>query len=187
MNSISTVEDYIIDKAKALFGNTLSAAEVLPSALNLAVLKQLVASNRTPGVYTTFLGGQGNSRGSLNGRFDVYVITRHVGNHSARRRGDTTTIGAYEILAALIPKLHDATIQGVGSLELKNVRNLFSMQLEQSFKATMYAVTFELPNMPFPNDFDPSVLGDFVIFHAEHSLVDGDDEPDAIDHITLEQ
>lgn len=187
MNSIIAVEDHIINTVKKLFKDSLAAAEVLPSALNLEVLKQLVATNRTPGVYTTFLGGQGTTRGSVNGRFDVYIVTRHVGNHAARRRGDSTTIGAYEILAALIPKLHNSSIKGVGSLQLKSVKNLFSMQLEQAFSATMYAVTFELPNMPFPNDFDPSQLADFITFHAEHSMAEGNDEPDAIDHITLEQ
>ena len=61
------------------------------------------------------------------------------------------------------------------------------MQLEETFKATMYAITFELPNMPFPDEFDPSSLHDFIRSHAEHSLVDGEEEPAAIDDVILEQ
>lgn len=187
MNSIIAVEDHIVDKVNAMFGNALAVVEALPSAMNVGMLKQLISANRTPGVYVAFLGGTGTQRGSVNGRFDVYVLTRHVGNHTARRRGDATTIGAYEIVAALVPKLHDSTVSEVGTLQLKNMRNLFSMQLEETFKATMYAITFELPNMPFPDDFDPSSLHDFIRFHAEHSLVDGEAEPAAIDDVTLEQ
>lgn len=187
MNSIIAAEDHIVDKAKALFKNTVAVAEVLPSALNLAMLKDLLAANKTPGIYTTFLGGVATNRGAINGRFDVYIITRHVGNHTARRRGDVTTIGAYEILAALIPKLHNSTVKEVGSLQLKNVRNMFSMQIEQAYKSSFYAVTFELPNMPFPDSFDPSSLADFKTFHAEHFLGDDAEEPAAVDHITLEQ
>jgi len=182
MNPIIAVEDHIVNAAQQVFKTGLKI-DTLPSALNLGLLKTLITK---PGIYVVFLGGPG-SNGFINGRFDVYIITRHLGNDEARRRGSSTNKGAYDIIAVLADLLHDDPVPKVGTLMLKGVKNLFSMQLEENFKAAMYAMTFELPNMPFPRQDDLSALANFETYYAEHSMAEGDDEPDAIDQLTLDQ
>ncbi|MEW4983071.1 MAG: phage protein Gp37 [Cycloclasticus sp.] len=183
--SIVAVEDHLISKTKAMFGGYLNKVQVLPNALNLGVLKTMLPA--APAVYFAFLGGSaGEGDARINGRFDAYVITRHVGNDEARRRGDSTTIGAYDIIQGLIPELHGSTVDGVGTLQFKSVSNLFSIQLEETFKAAFYALSFELPNMPFPDVVDDT-LENFITYHAEHSMTEGDKEPLAIDELTLPQ
>ena len=170
--SISAVEDHIVNITRQSLGRALRAVEVLPNALNLALLKTILPL--APAVYTTFLGGRNGTvdtdGATINGRFDVYIITRHVGNDSARRRGDTTTIGAYEIIERLIPALHDSTIADIGRMRLTNVQNLFSIQLEETFKSAFYALTFEVPNMPFSYEVDMNSLDNFEHFHADYDI-----------------
>lgn len=170
--SIIAVEDHIVNTTKRAFKNTLRAVEVLPNALNLALLKTILPM--APAVYATFLGGRNGTvdtdGATINGRFDVYVITRHVGNDSARRRGDSTTIGAYQIIERLIPELHDSNIADIGRLRLTNVQNLFSIQLEETFKSALYALTFEVPNMPFSYQVDMDSLDNFEHFHADFDI-----------------
>lgn len=170
--SISAVEDHITDLTTTLFGNALRKVDTLPNALNLSLLKSMIST--APAVYVAFLGGRAGQidteGATINARFDVYIITRHVGSDSARRRGDSTTIGAYDIIGRLIPQLHDSVVDDVGRLELKNVQNLFSMQLEQTFKAAMYALTFEVPNMSFAYEADLSALADFETFNADYDI-----------------
>ena len=187
MNPIIAVEDHITGIARDMLGSHRGTVESLASALNLTILKKIIAGNKSPGVYVVFLGGPKGRTCHINARFDVYVIVRHSGNHIARRRGDSTTVGAYNLVAGLIPKLDGSTINEVGTLSLKGVKNLFSMQIEEAFNAALYAITFELPNMPFPDEFDPTTLDDFITYHGEHSMAPGDDEPAAIDNVTLEQ
>jgi len=174
--SISAVEDHIVDITKQSLGGALRAVEVLPNALNLALLKTILPL--APAVYTTFLGGRPGTvdtdGATINGRFDVYIITRHVGNDSARRRGDSTTIGAYQIIERLIPDLHDSNITDIGRLRLTNVQNLFSIQLEETFKSALYALTFELPNMPFSYEVDMDSLDNFEHFHADYDIPEFD-------------
>lgn len=189
MNTIIAVEDFIMGKARELLGPTIGTTEALPSALNLAVLKKLISSNKTPGIYPVFLGGKQSTGSRINARFDVYVIVRNVGGHISRRRGDSTERGAYLLLSALLRKLHGKTVPGIGTLEQKGIKNLFSMAIEENFNAALYALSVECPNMPVidDDDIDNTELNDFLRFHSEHSLVDGEEEPAAIDELTLPQ
>jgi len=170
--SIIKIEDHLVNETKALFGATLKRVDVLPNALNLGLLKSMITT--APAVYFAFLGGRAGQLdtdgATINGRFDAYIITRHVGNNEARRRGDATTIGAYDIIGQLIPRLHDSVVPDVGRLVLKNVQNLFSMQLEESFKAALYALTFEVPNMPFSYHADMAAMADFATFDAQYDI-----------------
>jgi phage gp37-like protein len=189
MNTIIAVEDFMIDKARELLGPNVGTTEGLPSAINLSILKTLISSNKTPGIYPVFLGGKESTGSRINARFDVYVIVRNVGSHTARRRGDSTERGAYLFLAALLKRLHDKTVPGVGTLKQKGIKNLFAMAVEENFNAALYVISFELPNMAVidDGDIDNTALNDFIRFHSEHSLVDGDAEPAAIDDLTLPQ
>lgn len=171
MNSIIAVEDHMLEQAVKVLGTKIKL-DSLPAALNLGLLKQIIPT--APAVYFAFLGGrvgtQDTDGATINGRFDAYVLIRHVGNDDARRRGDSTTVGAYEVIRRLIPALHDSVVDDVGRIQLKSVQNLFSIQLEQSFKCAMYAITFEVPNMPFNYEADLGSLDDFMTFDAQYDI-----------------
>mgnify|MGYP003635521184 CR=1 FL=1 len=171
MNSIIAVEDHMVAETEALFGNVLKQIDCLPGALNLGLLKQLLIT--APSVHFAFMGGKegvDDDGSHIDGRFSAYVITRHVGNDSARRRGDSTTIGSYQIINSLIPKLHGSVVDDVGRMACKSIQNMFTIQLEETFKASLYAITFEVKNMPFVFEADLSSLDDFITFDAQYDI-----------------
>lgn len=191
---IITVEDNLIETTRNLFGKTLRAVDTVPGPLNLAVVKQMIS--QSPAIYFAFLGGgPGIQDGSINARFDAFISTKHV-RQVARRRGDKTQIGAYEILGRLLPVLDGHTVPDVGTLKLKRVTNLFSGQMDKDMGAALYAATFELPNMSFDTGDSTGILGDgtmgsldnFITFHADYERdLTTDGEPVATDEITLPQ
>lgn len=169
MNPIVAVEDHMKTEAAQVLGQKIRL-ETLPSALNVGLLKKLIPAGT--GVYFTFLGGPVSDfdGARVNGRFDAYVIVRHVGDSESRRRGDATTIGAYEIVSRLVKQLHDSVVSDIGSIKVKRINNLFSIQLEEAYKAALYAITFEVPEMPFMYEADMDSMDDFITFDAQHDI-----------------
>lgn len=179
---IVDVENYLIEKITELFNGRLRLVDSLPGQLDQALIKAMAAT--TPAVYISFLGGRSNNSTWL-ANWGLYVSTG-LGDHKIRRQGDASIIGAYEIINLLISYFDGHTVPEVGSLRFERVQNLFNLKLD-SYGVSVYGITFTLP-MPFN---DASAAGDalqnFVTYHAEHSLAPGDDEPAAIDEITLNQ
>ncbi|MEW6647192.1 MAG: hypothetical protein AB1450_08345 [Pseudomonadota bacterium] len=60
-----------------------------------------------------------------------------------------------------------------------------SMQIDRPFG--WIAVDLVSSPVILTPDVDESTLSDFLLFHAEHSLAPGDDEPAAIDEVNLPQ
>ncbi|WP_297813734.1 phage protein Gp37 [uncultured Methylophaga sp.] len=175
MNPIVAVEDHMKTEAAKVVGQKIRL-DSLPSALNVGLLKKLI--NSGDAVYFTFLGGPVDDEDGarVNGRFDAYVIVRHVGNWESRRRGDNTTIGAYEIVSRLVKQMHDSVVADIGSIKAKRVSNLFSIQLEEAYGAALYAITFEVPGMPFLYEADLDAMDDFITFDAQHDIPPHDTE-----------
>lgn len=169
MNPIVAVEDHMKSEAGQVLSQKVRL-DTLPSALNVGLLKKLIPAGNA--VYFTFLGGPVSDvdGARVNGRFDAYVIVRHVGDAESRRRGDTTTIGAYEIVSRLVKQLHDSVVTDIGAIKVKRINNLFSIQLEEAYKAALYAVTFEVPDMPFLYEADLDAMDDFITFDAQHDI-----------------
>ncbi|MES9873153.1 MAG: phage protein Gp37 [Candidatus Sedimenticola sp. 6PFRAG7] len=151
--SIALVENHLVELTAEHFGSTLRA-DALPSAMNIGLLKSLIPT--APAVYWAFLGGRYAKADEpcIDARWVAYVMTRHVGSTEARRHGDKTTIGAYPVIAHLAGRFHDRPVPDMGFLKLRDVNNLFSMQLEASFKSSLYAITFELLGMPLSESLD---------------------------------
>jgi phage gp37-like protein len=178
---ITTTENYLITTISELFGYRLRLVDSLPGALNESVIKAIAAT--TPAVYVAFLGGRlADPVWASNWGF--YVATGQ-GNHKQRRQGEARVLGAYDIIDVLLSYLHKHYVQDVGTLRFDRVQNLFTLPLDKN-GVTVYGLTFTLP-MPFEEQPGTDTLADFATYHAEHSLVPGDDEPAAIDEITLEQ
>lgn len=169
MNPVVAVEDHMKAEAGLVLSQKIHIG-TLPSALNVGLLKKLISAGDA--VYFTFLGGpvSDDDGARLNGRFDAYVIVRHVGDSESRRRGDTTTIGAYEIVSRMVKQLHDSVVDDIGTIKVKRVSNLFSIQLEEAYKAALYAITFEVSKMPFLYEADLDSMDDFATFDAQHDI-----------------
>lgn len=183
---IARIEANLIEVTRQLFGRTLRTVDSLPGPLNLDVLKDMLA--HAPAVYYAFLGGtRGDVDGYIDGRFDAFICTRHV-NRDSRRLGDQTQIGAYDIIARLLPILDGHIIHDVGRFRLTRVTNLFSLTLDKQMGAALYGISLQLPNMPFIDDDLQATLNDFITFHADYERdLATDGEPVATDNLTLPQ
>jgi len=159
--------------------NLLKEVASLPGRLDDQVLSRFMTSQ--PAVYFTFVGGRASGQSSdarIDANWVAYVITG--------RKDDPRVPGPDDIMDALIPLLHNHTIVDVGTLICSRIDNLFSIEKDKK-NARIHAVTFTIPNFAFSYQVDMSKLAGFVTYHAEHSMAPGNDEPPAVDEITLPQ
>lgn len=185
MGVIAAVESAILTQVDAALGATVKVKESLAAAWTLDALKR--ALQAAPGVYVAFLGGRGNPNadGYLEGRFAVYVVAKGP-VEALRRQGTPREIGAYDMVERLVPVLAGLGVDGVGTLQLQEVANLFQ-EAAFGLGGTVYGITLALPNMPMTYQADLAGLAPFLLFHAEHSLVAGEAEPAAVDEVQLPQ
>ncbi|MBL1321512.1 MAG: DUF1834 family protein [Methylophaga sp.] len=170
----------LVDLVKANFpAGIIKTVDTLPGRLDDAMLKRFLLVQ--PAIYFAFIGGRGNGQ-SHDVRLDVnwvaYVITGM--NDSAHVPGPD------DIINVLAPLIHGHTITDVGTLFCTRIDNLFSIGKDKS-GARVHALTFSMPNFSFDYSPDYGALNDFITYHAEHSMTAGDDEPLAIDELTLPQ
>lgn len=168
--------DLVIDSFPA---HTLKTVATLPGRLDEAMLKRFLITQ--PAIYFAFIGGRGNGQSHdvrIDANFVAYVITGF--NDSPH------VIGPDDIINVLAPLIHGHTLDDVGTLLCTGIDNLFTIGKDKS-GARVHAVTFSLPNFSFDYTPDYGALNDFIRYHAEHSMAAGDDEPTAIDNLTLPQ
>jgi phage gp37-like protein len=164
---IGQAEDAILAKVQAILGATVRAVESIPASWTEETLRKAI--RLAPGVFVAFAGGRvAKSAGTvLDSQWIVHAVTAHASGEAARRRGDGTRIGAYEILAKVLPALDGYVIPGVGTLSLERVDNMYSGTLD-SQGVMVYGATFSLPigfdvaNAP---DISP-----FETFHADYDV-----------------
>lgn len=161
---IDTVEQALVDEAKAALGSTVRKVETLGGAWTLDALRR--ALQTAPGVYVAFLGGQrGTATGYVNGRFGVYAVTKGP-LEPGRRQGTPREIGAYDIIERLYSRIDGKTIAGVGSCQATEMANLFQEAMFD-LGGTVYGITVGLPNMPMVYEADLASLADFATFNAQ--------------------
>ena len=162
--SLSAIEDRLMAETKAAL--TLDGqpkyrqVSALPGELDAPMLKRLIAAS--PGAYWSFLGGRAEPADGgveLNGNWGLYLLTAHASGHGAQRRGDARQLGAYEMIARLVPRLHQLVLPGHGMLVLKRLQNLFTAGL-QSQGVSLYGLSFEMP-ICFSDDADLSGFASF--------------------------
>lgn len=181
---LAEIEDAIIDRCSQLIGEHVKTIESLPGSWNDDTLR--AAMRKVPGIYVAWSGGTATSsagRAGINGRYVVYAVTGHASGERDRRRGNKREIGAYEILECVVPGLHGHSVEGVGSLQLERVDNLYSDRADQQ-GVVIYGASFSLNRMMFPPVFDIANLADFVTFHANHQQPEG---ADTETHVNLQE
>lgn len=171
---IAELEDAVIQAATSVLGDHVRTIESLPGQWSLDLLRRMF--QQAPAVYIAWLGGKArdNNQPILSSRLDVLAVTKNARGEKARRRGDPNSIGAYQILEAIVPKLHGLDVADIGSLELVDVSNVFN---EATFElgATVYAAQFRVPvNLTAPVDL--AGLAKFETFHDTRTIGDATDE-----------
>ncbi len=176
---IANVEDTILAAVQSGLPGLLRDTGSLPGSWSIDLLKLLL--QRAPAVYVAFNGGdlESSTLTLLNARFDVYAVVKEPTDFT-RRRGTATTIGAYEIIEAVMPLLNGLTITDCGSLRGKAITNLFSNVLTD-LGGTVYAMQLLLPRLPIAAAIDATALAKFEILSIDSSLT----VPGADDFSTL--
>ena len=182
--SIAGVEDYLIERIKAHFGARLRTVESLPADWDDDTFSRLLRA--TPGVFVVFGGGTALHQSlDLRSSWVVFAVTTHAGAERARRHGDSREIGAYEIIEAVVPLLHDHAVPGAGRLNFEEVENLFTGAIEKK-GAAIYGARFTL-DMTLDARAPAPQLDDFRHFHADHDLAPADGRFEATDDVILPQ
>lgn len=182
MNTIATVETAMLDAAKAATGNTLQVIESIGGGWTLANLKR--ALQRAPGVYVAFQGAKPEQAPYLMElRYSLYIVTKGA-QEVNRRHGSPRMIGAYDLLAQILPALDGLVVASTGTLRAKGIDNLFREAMFE-LGGTVYALQFAMPNAAF--DPQPAeTLDDFITFDAIDDIAPDDpNNPTAEDTVTL--
>jgi phage gp37-like protein len=210
MALIVQVEDYILSVVNRVLPvgangvrGVLRQTGTLPGAWNLEILKRVLQT--APSVWVAFDGGEPRPDCNdpiLDARFAVYAVQKEP-NELDRRRGAPGDIGAYEMIERLYPALHARTINGVGTLRAKTVRNMYgedALDLGGTVYGLLLGIGLTLPVLPDPPDPE-SGLGSFRHYHGDWDIppfaaaadrdrwVQGDHDapaPDAQDDVQLE-
>lgn len=187
MNAITTVENALADKVRAVFGlpgtSAIRQVETLPGGWTQDMLRR--AMQFAPGVYIAFLGGQSeNSGGYITARFAAYVVTK-AAREEDRRRGNAREIGAYDIIDLLAKHLDMLDIADIGTALVRSVENVFNETLFE-LGGTVYALMLEIPNVPWTEKSTADLMP-FVTFEGTHSLAPGPNEPAHQTKVTLDQ
>lgn len=138
---ISTVETTILATVNAAVP-FLKETGSLGGNWTLDALKRAI--QMSPGVYVSFLGGPSTDykTGRVAAKFAVYTVNKGA-VEVYRRKGTQNSTGAYALLSAIIPVLHQLQVPNVGVLKLEKLDNLFK---ETSFNlgASVYALIFSI-------------------------------------------
>lgn len=197
---ILAAEAFIVEQLTTLLQGKVRGVQTLPGDWDDEMLKRFLRA--VPGVFVAFAGGAAAPAGAqearLQSRWVAYVVTGHP-NELARRQGDAQQLGAYQLLAVVLPFLHGLNVPGVGTLSLVDVANLYTGTIDRQ-ALTVYAVTL---GMEMGFDLVPAdeALAPFETFVAQydtppHSPALHDDwlaevytsgSPDARDDVSLPQ
>lgn len=164
MAVIATVEDTMTAAAQQALGTGFKV-ETVPAGITAEEWGQRLRSGTA--VYIAWTGGGvGTWRGTprILGEFSAYVISESAGKEVIRRRGNPDRLGAYLMIEYLVPAIHDLAVDGIGTLQLDRIDNLYSEQFDK-LGIAVYQLAFNIPI-----EFGPvaqSTLSDFLRFNPQ--------------------
>lgn len=176
MTVIAATEDAMVAAIAALLGNRVRTVDTVPASFSTEELADRL--RLAPAVYVGFIGGASRDENAavIDADFVVYALTQNASGERARRRGDATAIGAYEIIEAVAPALHGmaitagappVAIDGTGTLSFTGINNLWAEQLDAE-GVSLYSANFRVV-LTF-TAAAPGDLGDFETFSAQWDI-----------------
>lgn len=163
---------------KSLLGQRLKEVAVLPR-ITADIVKILATT--APAVYVSARDLLVNgARATV--KLDVLCLARNARGRTEERHGDGKTLGLYQILDGLLALTGPGSTHGFKAIDARMDR---SPEWEAAGLAAA-SLTVEVSDT-VPAEIDAATLAPFLLFHAEHSLVAGENEPAAIDEVTLPQ
>lgn len=113
---------------------------------------------------------------------DALCLARNARGATEALHGDSRVIGLYEIVDALLALMGPGKQHGYTATGARNDRD--PLWDAAGLNAAIVTVKAQAA---VPAEIDSASLGPFLVFHAEHSLVAGGNEPAAIDEVPLPQ
>lgn len=182
--SIRELENNLLDiiSSSAIKGR-VREIELLPDVSEKSLINRF--ETKAPAIYISY-----NRAPSIEDfayrKFSVVCLARNSRSHQHQRpgkaaqHGDSRTIGVFEMVDFI-----EALINSRPGWQVKSDQEL---RIDTLSKASLYGMAIELG---IRDDLgvlvEGSTLEPFRTYTADHSLVDGADEPITHDHITLEQ
>lgn len=176
---LAELELELIETVKnSALGPRLKTIDILPR-ITPEVIKSFAPS--APSVYVVHRDLLvNNHRAAI--KIDVLCLARNARGHIETRHGDDKTIGLYQIIDALLALTGPGSTHGFKATDAR-------MDADAAWDAAGLAaavMTIEV-NETVPAEINVDSLAPFLLFHAEHSLVAGENEPAAVDEVTLPQ
>ncbi len=163
---------------KSLLGPRLKEKAVLPR-LTPEIVKTLAPT--APAVYVAARDLLVNGARTTV-KIDILCLARNARGHVEKLHGDGQTIGLYQILSGLLALTGPGSTHGFKAIDARMDR---APEWEAAGLAAA-SLTVEVSAI-VPAEIDAASLAPFLLFHAEHSLVAGENEPAAIDEVPLPQ
>lgn len=179
---IGALEDAIICRLREAFDGRLREVDHKPAKFDADELLRIL--NQAPAIYVAFLGWQRSERlpGTVKATFGAYLVAANASGERARRRGDEATIGAYEMAVVTAGTLDRWVPEGAaGQIEVQSCENLYATAFEKAGR-TVYGLVCDVPvqiqdawgvpqiDAPGGADAPPSILDDFITFHADQDI-----------------
>lgn len=111
----------------------------------------------------------------------AFIITRDIPGTER----DVSALAYVQALISLLPGNNWALDETETTPKKINAKNLYTANIDKKGIA-MWAVSWS-QRMMIGTELDLTILNNFVTYHAEHSLVEGPDEPAAIDNQNIPQ
>jgi phage gp37-like protein len=195
---IATVEAAYLARVAEVLGASIRKPEAIGGAWTADELRR--ALNNAPTVRIALAGGPidpERQAAQLTAEFVIYVVSGGV-TEAARRLGGPQTIGAYDMLARLIPAFHGHTFPGLGTVAAYRLDNLFS-ETGLDLGGAVYGVRTRIA-LSLPGEDVAAGLESFAHFHADYDFPpfapdlhaawlaeDHNPAPDAQDDVSIPQ
>lgn len=182
--SIRALENNLLDIiSSSAIKNRVREVELLPDVTEKSLVSRF--ETKAPAIYISY-----NRAPSIEDfayrKFSVVCLARNSRSHQHQRpgrsgqHGDNRTIGVFEMVDFL-----EALLNSNQGWQVKSDQEL---RIDLLSKAGLYGMAIELSiRDDLGYGVDAAALESFKTYTADHSLVAGDDEPIARDHVTLEQ
>jgi phage gp37-like protein len=195
VTALATLEDAVVAQLVAAFAGRVREVDHKPDRLDVEELSRILTL--APAAYVALLGLRRRARpeGTWDATFGIYLVAANASGEVARRRGDTATIGGYEMMQVAIRALDGwAPASAAGEAEITLAEQLQAAAFEKAGR-TVYGLVAEVP-VELPRGADPADLAAFVTFDAAWDIPPRGNVPappvpgntgDARDRLTLPQ